>query len=268
MCHRRLSDHGDLRHGKSPRPLPSCWPSGSLLPRTCGGRVPPPIVSGRHDMSSPPSDDALAQLRLRYRLMAQTTDTYAAEGMTAVAQDVIIGPILSDVIAMIRTRPLAVVVLAPSVDVIRRREAGRSKSGYRGFTPDELDNAACETFASDCGSTHRRNRRRKRWTRSLSGLTRKLWSSPHDRSEVLTISSCLPVTVRAMRSTARRSAVSLRSSRSLRWPAPRFRPNHHNPAVLRRRCRACRKLRPTSRTPRSGVDPSLLSLDVYPPPDA
>ena len=99
------------------------------------------IVSGRHDMSSPPSDDALAQLRLRYRLMAQTTDAYAAEGMTVVAEDVIIGPMLSDVIAMIRTRPLAVVVLAPSVAVIRQHEAGRAKSGYRGFTPDELDNA-------------------------------------------------------------------------------------------------------------------------------
>jgi chloramphenicol 3-O-phosphotransferase len=99
------------------------------------------IVSGRHDMSSPASDDALAQLRLRYRLMAQTADTYAAEGITPVAQDVIVGPILSDVIAMIRTRPLAVVVLAPSVDVIYQREAGRAKSGYHGFTPDELDNA-------------------------------------------------------------------------------------------------------------------------------
>jgi chloramphenicol 3-O-phosphotransferase len=99
------------------------------------------IVSGRRDMSAPPSDEALAQLRLRYRLMAQTADTYADEGITAIAQDVIVGPILSDVVAMFRARPLAVIVLAPSVEVIEPREGGRAKSGYQGFTPHELDHA-------------------------------------------------------------------------------------------------------------------------------
>lgn len=41
------------------------------------------IVSGRRDMSSPPSAEALAQLRLRYRLMAQTVDTYVDGGVVA-----------------------------------------------------------------------------------------------------------------------------------------------------------------------------------------
>jgi chloramphenicol 3-O-phosphotransferase len=99
------------------------------------------IVSGRHEMRDPPSDEALAQLRLRYRLMAQTVDTYAAEGITAVVQDVIVGAVLSDVVAMFRTRPLALVVLAPSIDVIEQREAGRAKSGYDGFAPEQLDRA-------------------------------------------------------------------------------------------------------------------------------
>jgi chloramphenicol 3-O-phosphotransferase len=73
--------------------------------------------------------------------MAQTADTYVEAGVVAIAQDVIVGPILSDVVGMIRTRPLALVVLTPSVDVIELREAARAKSGYHGFTPHELDAA-------------------------------------------------------------------------------------------------------------------------------
>ena len=64
------------------------------------------IVAGREEMSPEPSDEAVRQLLLRYELMAATADAYAAQGFTVVAQDVILGPVLDTVVAMIATRPL------------------------------------------------------------------------------------------------------------------------------------------------------------------
>lgn len=88
------------------------------------------VVSGRHEMSSEPSDEAWAQLRLRYRLGASTADAYHDAGFSVVVQDVVIGPVLAEYVASIRSRPLVVVVLAPRVEVVAEREAGRSKSAY------------------------------------------------------------------------------------------------------------------------------------------
>jgi predicted kinase len=97
------------------------------------------IVRGREEMTDEPTDEALRQLRLRYHLMASTADTYAEHGFTVVAQDVILGPVLAEVIQMFTTRPLGVVVLAPSPEVVHARERGRAKDGYHSFTPEQLD---------------------------------------------------------------------------------------------------------------------------------
>jgi predicted kinase len=97
------------------------------------------VVTGREEMSADPSDEALSQLLLRYELMAITVDKYAAHGFTVVAQDVILGPLLETVVAMIATRPLGLVVLAPSPATVGERERGRVKDGYHTFTPEQLD---------------------------------------------------------------------------------------------------------------------------------
>src|SRR3954451_696316 len=68
------------------------------------------IVSGRQDMDAAPSAEALAQLRLRYELMAQAADRYLAAGFTVVAQDVILGPLLADVVALFATPPTVIVL--------------------------------------------------------------------------------------------------------------------------------------------------------------
>jgi hypothetical protein len=47
-----------------------------------------------------------------------------------VLEDVVAGPMLADVAALVHTRPLHVVVLMPGIDAIRARDAGRSESGY------------------------------------------------------------------------------------------------------------------------------------------
>lgn len=99
------------------------------------------VVRGRADMTADPSSEAWAQLRLRYEIAASVTDRYVAAGFVAVMQDVILGPVLDDVIGMILSRPLAVVVLAPSVETLAAREAARPKTGYRDITPADLDRA-------------------------------------------------------------------------------------------------------------------------------
>ncbi|MET9293161.1 AAA family ATPase [Streptomyces sp. NPDC003077] len=88
------------------------------------------IVRGQVPMSPDPDEDALAQLRLRYQLLASCADRYAAAGFTVIAQDVVLGHHLADLTTWITTRPLAVVVLAPRPDAVEEREAGRSKTAY------------------------------------------------------------------------------------------------------------------------------------------
>jgi chloramphenicol 3-O-phosphotransferase len=104
------------------------------------------VVSGREEMTWVPSDEALAQLQLRYRLGASTADAYATAGFDVVLQDIVMGHDLQAYVDRIRTRPLHVVVLVPRPDVVAAREAARPKTAYRGdVTPANLDDAMRET---------------------------------------------------------------------------------------------------------------------------
>ncbi|WP_067826150.1 AAA family ATPase [Nocardia inohanensis] len=103
------------------------------------------VVSGREEMRPDPPEAALAQLRLRYRLAAQTADAYAAEGFTAVVQDVVLGEFLPWFADRIRTRPRYVVVLAPRPEAVAAREAGRAKNAYGAYTVEDLDTGLRET---------------------------------------------------------------------------------------------------------------------------
>ena len=98
------------------------------------------IVSGRAEMVPGADAEALGQLQLRYRLAAIVADGYADAGFTAVYQDIILGPDLERVIALLRSRPLYVVVLAPRPEVLLQRAENRDKvSGYRAWTVEALD---------------------------------------------------------------------------------------------------------------------------------
>ncbi|WP_433685152.1 AAA family ATPase [Nocardia sp. CA-119907] len=97
------------------------------------------IIGGRAEMSPEPSAAALEQLRLRHALAAHTADGYAAAGITAIVQDVVLGEFLPWTIERIKTRPLYVVVLTPSPAAVAAREAGRGKVAYAGFTIESLD---------------------------------------------------------------------------------------------------------------------------------
>lgn len=97
------------------------------------------IVSGRAPVSSPLPAEAVAQLRLRHRLAAQVADGYAAAGITAIVQDILIGDDLPRFVGLLRHRPIYVVVLAPDAGTLARRDAARSKTGYVGWTPAGFD---------------------------------------------------------------------------------------------------------------------------------
>ncbi len=92
------------------------------------------VVGGRAEMTPSPSPEALRQLRLRHRLTAVACDEYAREGFTVVAQDVILGEHLTQIVDLITHRPLLVVVLAPRPEVVAERERARSKVAYDEWT--------------------------------------------------------------------------------------------------------------------------------------
>lgn len=96
------------------------------------------IVSGREEMSDAPSDEALAQLDLRYRLTAQAAKEYHKSGFTVIVQDNYYGEMLPRILALLDPEPVQPVVLCPNAETVRRREAARPKTGYTGFAVEVL----------------------------------------------------------------------------------------------------------------------------------
>ena len=131
---------GPSAAGKSTvgRLLAERFPRGVFLEGDAFRRA---IVTGRHEMTPDATVEALAQLRLRYRVAAAAADTYREEGFTVVLEDVIAGPLLADVVELVRSRPLHVVVLLPSTETIAGREASRETAGYTHFSVEQLHRA-------------------------------------------------------------------------------------------------------------------------------
>ena len=96
------------------------------------------VVAGRAEVTPEPSVEALSQLRLRYRLAALVADSYFDAGFTVALEDVVAGPLLEECARLIRSRPLHVVVLLPSAETLRAREASRPDSGYADWSIEQL----------------------------------------------------------------------------------------------------------------------------------
>ena len=88
------------------------------------------IINGRAEMGFDLSDEALAQLNLRYDIATTVAAMYLAGGFTVAYQDIIIGQTLAEIVERLRRHPLYVVVLCPDPAVVATREAGRGKRGY------------------------------------------------------------------------------------------------------------------------------------------
>ena len=98
------------------------------------------IVTGLEPMTPAASPEARSQLRLRYDLATMVADAYAAAGFVAIYQDIVLGDDLAELDRRIAARPLFLVVLHASPDVIHERAMGRSKgSGYDAWTIQGMD---------------------------------------------------------------------------------------------------------------------------------
>ena len=96
------------------------------------------IVTGREEMTSQPTPQALEQLGLRYRLAAQAARGYWEAGFSVVLQDNYYGPDLANMVALLEDIPVQVVVLCPGLETVKAREKARDKTGYGGFSPEPL----------------------------------------------------------------------------------------------------------------------------------
>jgi hypothetical protein len=89
-------------------------------------------------MSAEPSEEAVKQLYLRYRLAANAAKTYYDNDFSVVLQDNYYGAGLTYMIEQLKVYPVQVVVLHPKVEVVKEREKTRGKIGYSGFTVENL----------------------------------------------------------------------------------------------------------------------------------
>lgn len=96
------------------------------------------IVSGREEMCEKPSEEALNQLNLRYRITANAAKEYYNSGFTVVVQDNYLGDKLKYFAELLKDYPVYIIVLCPGIKYIEHREKYRSKKGYIGFTVESL----------------------------------------------------------------------------------------------------------------------------------
>lgn len=96
------------------------------------------IVSGREEMSAEPSEEAVRQLHLRYRLAADAAKTYYDHGFSVVLQDNYYGEELLHIMDMLSGYTVHLTVLCPRAETVKEREKLRGKIGYTGFTVEDL----------------------------------------------------------------------------------------------------------------------------------
>src|SRR5688500_18479862 len=86
------------------------------------------IVSGGVNPDWEPRDEAERQIRLRRRNICLLADSFAEGEFVPVVDDVVVSTsVLNLYRELLVTRPIAFVQLAPSLDVVRHRDAARDK---------------------------------------------------------------------------------------------------------------------------------------------
>lgn len=93
------------------------------------------IVTGREEMADPPTEEALRQLHLRFRLAAQAARGYWEAGFSVVLQDNYYGPALEEMASLLRGIPLRLVVLCPSVETVQGPGGFPREEGLCGLFP-------------------------------------------------------------------------------------------------------------------------------------
>ena len=88
------------------------------------------VVSGRLDMRPDSGEGALRQLVLRYAGALAVASVYLRDGFDVVVEDVIIGPVLRDFLALVPVPEFHLVFLDPDAAAIERRERERDGTTY------------------------------------------------------------------------------------------------------------------------------------------
>jgi len=88
------------------------------------------VVSGEAPMTLPAPPAAVEQLFLRWLASIAVAEAYQRAGFDAVISDNIFGEWLQDFLDFVSPAPVHLVMLNPTVEVLREREAGREKCGH------------------------------------------------------------------------------------------------------------------------------------------
>jgi chloramphenicol 3-O-phosphotransferase len=88
------------------------------------------IASGRADMRPDAGKEALRQLTLRYAGALSVAGVFLNGGFDVVVEDVIIGPILGDFLALVPVPEFHLVFLDPDAAAVKRRERERDTIAY------------------------------------------------------------------------------------------------------------------------------------------
>lgn len=104
------------------------------------------VVRGREDMTALVSAEARRQLLLRYDASLAVACRYRDAGFTVVVEDVIIGEMLEQFLALVPWPKFHLVVLNPDRQEIMLREQGRNKLAYgRNWSIDGLAQVLADT---------------------------------------------------------------------------------------------------------------------------
>lgn len=90
------------------------------------------VVGGGVDMSPSPSEEALRQLRLRYRASLAVAATYLDAGFDVAFGDCVLGPMLGELPRIVPVERFHLVVLDPAPETVRERDRLRNYSVYTG----------------------------------------------------------------------------------------------------------------------------------------
>jgi hypothetical protein len=90
------------------------------------------VVTGRADMRPGAGEAELRQLLLRYQGALAVAAVYLDAGFDVVVEDVIIGPVLREFLALVPVAELHLVFLDPDPTAVADRDRGRGKTGYGG----------------------------------------------------------------------------------------------------------------------------------------
>jgi predicted kinase len=88
------------------------------------------VVTGRADMRPDAGEAELAQLKLRYQGALAVASVYLDAGFDVVVEDVIIGPVLREFLALVPVPEMHLVFLDPCAAAVAERDCGRSKTAY------------------------------------------------------------------------------------------------------------------------------------------